>query len=623
MKLNYKSSPTFASDGIEVSKMGLATDSADMLTMFLRDKIYSNKILACVRETITNAIDEHVKHDIDRAVEVQLSSTDGKNVWSVRDYALGLSEDDVRNIYGMYGGSTKRHCNKQVGGFGIGALSPFAVSDTFYVTSHHNGSKTQYVCTLGAGSNGIPVGEIYKISEEPSTETGIEVSLEISDRWYFHSETLSFVKNLLPTTKIIYTDYGNSKHEPNQPQYSKVVGEYTINLYYSVNNYVVIRMGGVIYKSDLFISAIHGKVRGTIVVDVPIGKLTIPISRESLEETSKNTEVLDEISEIIKGMLDLDQRSIPSPKLGDFFLTNLNYSNTYETDWFKYSISDLFPNSWYVYRHRGYINPTFPKQKNSNNQYVIYLIPDIRTYRSWVKRLDTHMSKLFPNTCFTYVVADSKIRGIIENTDSSCNFSDVSFVDVKKLGLPKITSGVKQTAFVVYKNSRKYGSYTADELEENVSNGVELDPDWYKNARNYDELNSRTISLTADFGINCNWFVTNSKKLKADLIELGWIDRSSKEYKEQYAILKAEADKKLEYNRIQNNMYTLMFRVNPNKLVIQSMLKDAEKYNKFKAIRDKIYFEDSPRGRILQGIQQGYTPKLTRSDLRMILKLKA
>ena len=134
MKLQFKNSPTIASEDMTVSKMGIAQGAGDMLSGYLRDKIYSDKVLAYIRETITNSQDEHIKYNIDRAVDVKIENINGQYIWSSRDYAKGLSEEAIRTVYGMYGGSDKRDNNNQVGGFGIGALAPFAISDTFYIT---------------------------------------------------------------------------------------------------------------------------------------------------------------------------------------------------------------------------------------------------------------------------------------------------------------------------------------------------------------------------------------------------------------------------------------------------------------------------------------------------------
>jgi hypothetical protein len=174
MKTGITTSPSIASEELVKSTMGMSAKGMDIASYFLRDKIYSDKALACIREYICNAVDEHTKHDIQSPVDVLIKPDDDNNpMWSVRDYAKGLSEDGVRNIFGMYFESTKSGTNDMIGGFGIGSKSAHCYTDTFYVRSWFEGVCTLYACVLGGGSKGVPVGEIYKIDEQPTSESGI------------------------------------------------------------------------------------------------------------------------------------------------------------------------------------------------------------------------------------------------------------------------------------------------------------------------------------------------------------------------------------------------------------------------------------------------------------------
>ena len=165
--------------------MGMDAAGADMATFYLRDKIYSDKILAVIREYVCNALDEHKKHNVSVPVDfgVRHSSEDSAMYeFFVRDYAKGLSEHDIRNVFGMYFRSTKSGSNNQIGGFGVGSKSGHCYTDTFYIKSHFNGVCTMYVCALGGGSTGVPVGQILKVSESDTLETGLEISLQIQNK---------------------------------------------------------------------------------------------------------------------------------------------------------------------------------------------------------------------------------------------------------------------------------------------------------------------------------------------------------------------------------------------------------------------------------------------------------
>lgn len=115
-------------------------------TYFLRDKIYTDKLKAAITETLSNAIDEHRKHNVQRPVDVFMFDTEVV----IRDYAKGLSNDGVFGTFFQYFESTKSDNNHDIGGFGIGAKAPSAYNPEFYVISFYNGVKTTY-CSIVDG----------------------------------------------------------------------------------------------------------------------------------------------------------------------------------------------------------------------------------------------------------------------------------------------------------------------------------------------------------------------------------------------------------------------------------------------------------------------------------------
>ena len=142
----------------------------------LSDQLYSDKILAVVRELACNAFDAHVdagKKDV--PFRVHMPNT--LEPWfAVRDWGIGLSDDDVKHLYTTYFGSTKRGSNDKVGCLGLGSKSPFAYTESFTVTSWFDGMKRTYTAFIG--EEGIPM--ITQMGEEPTDEVnGLEVSLSV------------------------------------------------------------------------------------------------------------------------------------------------------------------------------------------------------------------------------------------------------------------------------------------------------------------------------------------------------------------------------------------------------------------------------------------------------------
>lgn len=142
----------------------------------LSSNLYQNKTLAVIREITCNAVDAHTVAGLPiRDIKVHLP-TFTEPYFAVRDYGPGMSETDVLSLYTTYFRSTKDRDNTQIGGFGLGSKSPFAVSDQFTVTSWHGGTKSTYVCYK---QDGMPRVNITG-SVPCGAETGIEVRVPLT-----------------------------------------------------------------------------------------------------------------------------------------------------------------------------------------------------------------------------------------------------------------------------------------------------------------------------------------------------------------------------------------------------------------------------------------------------------
>lgn len=119
----------------------IASENIDRATALFRDRIYTDKKKAAICEPICNAIDEHRKHNVDRPVDVVFTTSE----IIIRDFARGLSDDDVLNIFFQYFRSTKDTDNAHIGGFGIGAKAPGAYNPVYFVESFFEGKHTVFM----------------------------------------------------------------------------------------------------------------------------------------------------------------------------------------------------------------------------------------------------------------------------------------------------------------------------------------------------------------------------------------------------------------------------------------------------------------------------------------------
>lgn len=137
----------------------MTVDGAGMaIVLRMLSTLYSNPSLAVVREYACNARDSHVQAGKGHIpIDVSLPTPLDPQL-KVRDYGLGLSGDEIMNVYARYGASTKRNSDEQIGAFGIGAKSAFAVGNQFTVTGVKDGEKN--IALFSLDESGRPTVQI-------------------------------------------------------------------------------------------------------------------------------------------------------------------------------------------------------------------------------------------------------------------------------------------------------------------------------------------------------------------------------------------------------------------------------------------------------------------------------
>jgi hypothetical protein len=276
------------------SKFGIKTAS-DMVHIFsvLRSKLYSDKVLAVCREYATNACDAHIDAGIpDTPIQITLPNHSDL-FFRVRDFGRGLDEDGIREVYCMYGASTKRNSNAFNGQMGFGSKSAFAYTDFWQINSHCNGTKICYSIFLDESG----LGEVSELSREPTSETGIEIVIPVysSDVHDFHSRA----RNLYRWFRVKPTILGASV-ELDIPEIHIDLGDVKIAKH-RLDNPIAI-MGNVGYPVDigkLLHDSYDSKVNANrlnaadsdwlrwrcsnLIMSFEIGELQMAASREALE----------------------------------------------------------------------------------------------------------------------------------------------------------------------------------------------------------------------------------------------------------------------------------------------------------------------------------------------------
>lgn len=262
------------------------------LMNLLSNSIYTDKILAVIREISCNALDAHRAAGNEEPISVHLPTT-WEQWFSVTDYGIGLSHKDVMTMYLTYGESQKQHTNELIGGFGIGSKSPFAYTDAFTVESIFEGVKRIYSIYK---SSGIPNCTI--LSESNTTErNGLTVKVPVQQRDIYDFRTkASKVFKAFDTKPLVNIDITMELNTAEEfDTYFTVEENYSNGRFFA-------KVGDVIYGIEHDSTAEFFELVGykySYYLKLPIGSVAIAGSREKL---SMDEQTKDYIKEVIEGM---------------------------------------------------------------------------------------------------------------------------------------------------------------------------------------------------------------------------------------------------------------------------------------------------------------------------------
>lgn len=641
MKTIAISSPLIVGGGMEGSVMGMDAAGMNTATYFMRDKIYSNKIQAVVREYACNAIDEHAKHGIDQEVEIGLRIEQNKTIFFVRDFGNGLSESDVRNVFGMYFRSTKSTTNNSIGGFGVGSKAGHCYCDTFFVASYFQGTKTTYACMLGGGDTGVPVGHIYKIDESPTNESGVEISLPVQslDENSFNKEILKFVK--FSTAKIVYnyalgSDFNHKAHRPFKIFLEKKLLDYNFRVVKLDNDFtasdvfeVEIQMGGVSYGKKSFTAGSFSVQYGfRLLVDVPIGSMSIPLSREAFENTTQNQNKINEILSLIEAWSHEDLNQFKNKNLMDLVEDVVkNNDNLYKGEVFNATMCELYEDIWHLAEKIKKCNTSTVPFSMQASKPILLSIAENSATDYWFHKIHSHCAAKNENY-YTIIERSS----LTKHKDILCEHFFLK--SVKSVKFDKVVQNNKIYSVYDYYQSN-LGKYSA--LDFNNYNrrplpsidcpieATKINKEFVDSIDCLDDLAKITIGNLKYNSKNrsaCR-FYTFSVQLCEALKSIGWVEYGSKQYNET---VKRITEEKAKIQRKESNVKNALKNWVDFNAKTKSIVTKNDKYaEKIATFWRKALNEESVRGKVLLAIDQRYFYKsssFSRQDIRNILKLK-
>lgn len=287
----------------------------------LSSGLYANKIRAIVREYSCNAVDSHVEADrADTPFDVHLPNA-FEPWFSIRDYGVGLDEQQVRNIFTTYFESTKTETDDLIGGLGLGSKSAFSFTDNFTIVAVKNGTKRVYTAFIN--EQGVP--SIAPMGEEGSNEpSGVEIRFAVEESYDFRKfyEEARHVYKHFKLRPVVSGGLGEfSFIDPEYEDRDIIPGVHTVanSRGYSTRSYAI--MGNIEYPIDVPSNMDLGDAGSLLscglVIEFGIGELDIQASREGLsyipETVAAIKAKLEALNAILADKVAADVASIKNP----------------------------------------------------------------------------------------------------------------------------------------------------------------------------------------------------------------------------------------------------------------------------------------------------------------------
>ena len=434
MELDVKKIDQVSAD-VPFEEKFFSIENSSMIFDILRSKMYSDPIAAICREISCNARDAHREvGKFDLPIMVQLPKY-GDLFFKVKDFGPGISKDRIDNIFLKYTAYTKRNDNVQTGGFGLGAKTPFAYSDSFTIITNVDGIKYNYLCYIDE----TKIGKLTLISEANTDEcNGTEIIVpvkkdHISD---FHSKFLDSIKhwqvypNLYNGEPVARKESSKNSEKIEGNNWvllnsSGMVSGYSYyhNSYYDTKCYLLI--DDIEYKcpNDTLSKLSGGSLpnyNGVLYLKFNIGDLALSATRESVYFNDKTNNAIkekikefsNEIVKIIQEEIDKTNHYWEAVKIKIDKVRSFGFVDKFDLFWKGNKVESVF-NYTYMTNYHKYINKNNGETKYSKyydsptyDQEPYFVIDDyfdqnVVNNKTIKKIFENH----FPNVDRLYVVA--------------------------------------------------------------------------------------------------------------------------------------------------------------------------------------------------------------------------
>ena len=386
--------------------------------------------------------------------------------------------------------------------------------------------------------------------------------------------------------------------------------------YYGQNSSVV-RMGDVCYPLPYWARAEfeNNSVNGNLIISVPVGSLTLALSREAIEDTDSNRKLIVRAGEALSKEQEASKSNIKIDWAG------INHGRSFSKDIFKWGLWAL--------------GLPFNKVSNitvgSGGKTYLVWIPNNRASDAWRSKLRDWAIADDKNSYYYFTQTeyprDERLARLNEVD------GDFELISIKKLRTDLLKSSptlVKSVSeYVMFPpNSTYKDKYSIEGFKESNPDIPNLDE-----VKTLSELNKFSV-LSNRASSYCGWsspmWRVPAARARLALIDYGMFDYDAPEVSDRRK--EFEEEQKEAHSRqtaigdVLGNgvdVYTPISRLRELRYKSRTEEQEAriaKRCFKIKQMIETIKKEDSPRAEVLQ--QMSYSRKLSRGTLRRVLSLK-
>lgn len=485
---------------------GIKADGLAHIFNVLRNSLYSNKILAVVREYSCNAYDAQIEVGAASQQFIVTCPNFDDPSFKVRDFGSGLSPEGISEVYAYYGESTKRQSNAFIGQLGLGSKSGFAYGDNFVIKSFHKGTLYTYNAYLDE----TKIGQILKMSEESTAEAdGVEIIIpvKVRDMFVFKETIATFFKHfkVKPIIQNIEQEYLDGIWKINDQILTGEGWKFLKSRNSWEQTPTLAVMGNVAYPVDgISVDGLEMAYYNNFIVEFEIGELEVSASRESLQFSAKTQAAIKkrfkaisaEVQKIISDKI-ANAKSLFEAK--GIYHTLTNSSGDFYR--FKNNFTNILWNNQKIDDH----NLTWTKATNKSVK-IFDIAKSNRSQRVFSKRVDVNNIPCFEWTKLYIDDTNHKFMQRLAHYVHDSNRTHISKIHVvqfaddktKKAWLAEVgmseseltyTSSEKIKKIICVKDSESYSApkdikHTSSEFKLNteVTNWRKIKSDYFKEA---------------------------------------------------------------------------------------------------------------------------------------------